>query len=148
MSHSPDEGLSVRLRCSFPCKLIVPSCYLDQIEDETEEEDTESIDSDVWSQNSTTSLPNRLKDFTSLNSYRFIQYMNRIGWPQGGTFSTLLSTVGYDFHEKNGLMVPRAERNKVQDALALLILELYVPSTIVITSSESAIKDTDYPSIS
>ena len=74
--------------------------------------------------------------------------MNRIGWPQGGTFSTLLSTVGYDFHEENGLMVPKAEEDKVKDALVLLILELYVPSTIVIISSESAIKNTDCPSIS
>ena len=74
--------------------------------------------------------------------------MNRIGWPQGGTFSTLLSTVGYDFHEENGLMVPKAKENEVKDALVVLIFELYVPSTIVITSSESAIKDTDYPSIS
>ena len=74
--------------------------------------------------------------------------MNRIGWPQGGTFSTLLSTVGYDFHEENGLMVPQAKGSKVADALILLIFELYVPSTIVITSSESAIKNTGYPSIS
>ena len=74
--------------------------------------------------------------------------MNWIGWPQGGMFSTLLSTVGYEFHKENGLMVPKAEKNKVKDALVLLILELYVPSTIVITSSESAIKNTDYPSIS
>ena len=74
--------------------------------------------------------------------------MNHIGWPQGGTFSTLLSTVGYDFHEENGLMVPKAEDDKVKDALVVLILELYVSSTIVITSSESAIKNTGYPSIS
>ena len=108
----------------------------------------ESIDSDVWSESSTTSLPDRLKDFTSLNSYRFIQYMNQIGWPQGGTFSTLLSTVGYDFHEENGLMVPKAEEYKVKDALVVLILELYVSSTIVIIFSESTIKNTDCPSIS
>ena len=74
--------------------------------------------------------------------------MNRIGWPQGGTFSTLLSTVGYDFHEENGLMVPQARASNVADALILFILELYVPFTVVITSSESAIKNTGYPSIS
>ena len=74
--------------------------------------------------------------------------MNRIGWPQGGTFSTLLSTVGYDFHEENGLMVPKAEEYKVKDALVVLILELYVSSTIVIIFSESTIKNTDCPSIS
>ena len=73
--------------------------------------------------------------------------MNHIGWPQGGTFSTLLSTVGYDFHEENSLMVPKAGEDKVKDALVVLILELYVSFTIVITSSESATKNTDYPSI-
>ena len=73
--------------------------------------------------------------------------MNEIGWPQGGTFSTLLSTVGYNFHEENRYKKAKWHENKVADALILLILELYVPSTIVITSSESAIKDTDYPSI-
>ena len=108
----------------------------------------ESIDSYVLSQNPTTSLPRWLEVFTSLNSYNFIDHMNRIGWPQGGTFSTLLSTVGYDFHEENGLMVLKAETVEVKHALIVLILELYVPATIVITSSESAIKDTDYPSIS
>ena len=74
--------------------------------------------------------------------------MNRIGWPQGGTFSTLLSTVGYDFHEDRGHMVPKAKQDEVKDALVVLIFELYVPSTIVITSFKSAIKNTDYPSIS
>ena len=74
--------------------------------------------------------------------------MDQIGWPQGGTFSTLLSTVGYGFHEENGLMVPQAKEYKVADALILLIFELYVHSTIIITSSESVIKNTDYPSIS
>ena len=108
----------------------------------------ESIDSYVLSQNPTTSLSRWLEVFTSLNSYNFIDHMNRIGWPQGGTFSTLLSTVGYDFHEENGLMVPKADLGCVEEALIGLILELYVPSTIVITSSESAIKNTGYPSIS
>ena len=116
--------------------MIFSSCYLDQIEDGTEEENTESIDSDVWSQHPTTSLPIWLEDFTSLNSYRFIDYMNRIGWPQGGMFSTLLSTVGYDFHEENGLMVPKADLGCVEEALIGLILELYVPYTIVILSPE------------
>ena len=74
--------------------------------------------------------------------------MNQIGWPQGGTFSTLLSTVGYDFREENGLVVPQAKGYKVKDALILLIFELYVPSTIVIIFSESTIKNTDCPSIS
>ena len=151
VSLIPDKGLSVRLHCFFSCGLIFSSCYLDQIEDDTEEEDTESIDSDVWSRNPTRFLPNRLKqpeDLTSLNSSDFIEYMNRIGWPQGGTFSTLLSTVGYNFHEENRYMKPKWHENKVADALILLILELYVPSTIVITSSESAIKNTDYPSTS
>ena len=148
VSLIPDKGLSVRLHCFPPRKVIFSSCYLAQIEDDTEEEDTESIDSDVWSQNPTTSLPDRLKDFTSLNSYRFIAYMNRIGWPQGGTFSTLLSTVGYDFHDENRYMVSKWHEHKVADVLILLIFELYVPSTIIIPSSESAIKSTDYPSIS
>ena len=74
--------------------------------------------------------------------------MNRIGWPQGGTFSTLLSTAGYNFHEENRYMEPKWYEQKVADALILLILELYVPSTIVITSYESATKNTDCPSIS
>ena len=73
--------------------------------------------------------------------------MNHIGWPQGGTFSTLLSTVGYDFHEENGRMVSEAKAYKVRDALILLIFELYVPFTIAIISSESTIKNTDCPSI-
>ena len=107
----------------------------------------ESINSNLWSQSPTTSLPSWLRDLTSLDSYYFIDYMNRIGWPQGGTFSTLLSTVGYDFHEENSLMVPKAGEDKVKDALVALILELYVSFTIVITSSESATKNTDYPSI-
>ena len=147
--------------------MIFSSCYLDQIEDDTEKENTESIDSYICSQSPTTSLPDQPKDFTSLNfrdpsppdqsedftplnRYYLINCINRnrIGWPRDGTFLTLLSTVGYDFHEKNGLMVPKAGKNKVKDALVLLILELYVPSTIVIISSESAIKNTDYPSIS
>ena len=107
----------------------------------------ESINSNLWSQSPTTSLPSWLRDLTSLDSYYFIDYMNRIGWPQGGTFPTLLSTAGYDFHERNGLMVPKAEEDKVKDALVLLILELYVPFTIAIISSESTIKNTDCPSI-
>ena len=107
----------------------------------------ESINSNLWSQSPTTSLPSWLRDLTSLDSYYFIDYMNRIGWPQGGTFSILLSTVGYDFHEENSLMVPKAGEDKVKDALVALILELYVSFTIVITSSESATKNTDYPSI-
>ena len=85
---------------------------------------------------------------TSLDNYNFIVYMNHIGWPQGGTFSTLLSTVGYDFHEENGRMVPQARVSNVADALIILILELYVSSTIVIIFSESTIKNTDCPSIS
>ena len=148
VSLIPDKGLSVGLHCFFYCKLISSSCYLEHIEDGIEEEKTEYIDSYVRSRNPTGFLRNQLKHFTSLDSSNFIVYMDRIGWPQGVTFSTLLSTVGYDFHERNGLMVPKADRNKVRDALALLILELYVPSTIVITSSESAIKNTDYPSTS
>ena len=108
----------------------------------------ESINSNLWSQSTTTSLPSWLRDLTSLDSYYFIDYMNRIGWPQGGTFSTLLSTVGYDFHEENGLMVSKAREYKVADALTLLIFELYVPFTIVIISSESTNKNIDCPSIS
>ena len=128
--------------------MIFYSCYLDQIEDGIEEEKTESIDSDDRSKYFTPSYSRKPRHITSLGGYDFIEYMNQIGWPQGGTFSTLLSTVGYDFHEENGLMVPKAEEYKVKDALVVLILELYVTSTIVITSSESAIKNIDCPSIS
>ena len=78
----------------------------------------------------------KYRHFTSLDSYDFIGYMNQIGWPQGGTFSTLLSTLGYDFHEENGLMVPKADLGCVEEALIGLILELYVPDTIVILSPE------------
>ena len=129
-------------------KLIFSSCYLDQIEGDAESENTKHMSSYNRPQYFTPSYSLKPQHITSLDGYYFIQYMNKIGWPQGGTFSTLLSTVGYDFHEENGLMVPKAEKHKVKDALVLLILELYVPSTIVITSSESAIKNTDYLSIS
>ena len=132
----------------FSSKLIFYSCYIDLIEDGAEEEDTESIDSDDRSKYFTRSSNCEPQHITSLDGFDFILYMEQIGWPQGGTFSTLLSTVGYDFHEENGLMVPQAKAYKVKDALILLIFELYVPSTIVIISSESTIKNIDCPSIS
>ena len=148
VSRIPDTGLSVILHCFFYCKLISSSCYLEHIEYGIDEEKTESIDSYVRSRNPTRFLRNQIKRFTPLNSSNFIAYMNWIGWSQGGTFSTLLSTIGYDFHKGNRYMVPKSHEYKVADALIILILELYVPSIIVITFSESAIKNTDCPSIS
>ena len=48
-----------------------------------------------------------LRQPTSLSSYRFVEYMNTIGWHQDGVFLALLATVGYSFHDKKGLLVPR-----------------------------------------
>ena len=64
--------------------------------------------------------------------------MNQTGWAQGGIFSILLSTAGYDLQREKGRMVLQQEM--IYDAagtLTLLIFELYVPCTIVIVSSNS-----------
>ena len=128
-------------------KLIFSSCYLDRIEGDAENDDMEPMNSDDQFQILASLWDDKCRYFTSLSSEDFIFYMNQIGWPQGGVFSTLLSTVGYGFREENGLMVSQAKANKVEDALTLLIFELYVPSTIAIISSESASKNIDCPSI-
>ena len=41
------------------------------------------------------------------NGENFIEYMDAIGWPQDGAFTTLLSTVGHYFDEKDGRMATR-----------------------------------------
>ena len=129
--------------------MIFSSCYLDQIEGDAESEDSiKPVPSNDRSKYFTSCHGCVTRHVTSLNGDYFIEYMNQIGWPQGGMFSTLLSTVGYDFHEENGFMVSKAREYKVADALTLLIFELYVPFTIVIISSESTNKNIDCPSIS
>ena len=70
-------------------------------------------------------LPEDSQDITSLDADSFVEYMNEIGWPQGGTFVTLLSTVNYHFYEKDGRMTTtRRWGTKVAPALSVLISEL------------------------
>ena len=64
--------------------------------------------------------------------------MNQTGWAQGGIFSTLLSTAGYDLQRDKGRMVLQQEMiYDAADTLTLLIFELYAPYAIVIVSSNS-----------
>ena len=67
-----------------------------------------------------------LRQLTSLSSYRFVEYMNTIGWHQDGVFLALLATVGYSFHDKKGLLVPRKWDWRVSTALIVVISEVYV----------------------
>ena len=70
-------------------------------------------------------LPEHLQDITSLNALHFVEYMNKIGWPQDGTFVTLLSTMGYHFRERDGRVVTREwDEFQVALVLSLLIFEL------------------------
>ena len=43
----------------------------------------------------------------NLNGENFTRYMDEIGWPQDGAFTTLLSTMGHYFDETDGRMVIR-----------------------------------------
>ena len=69
-------------------------------------------------------LPEHLQDITSLNAEHFVEYMNEIGWQQDGAFTTLLSTMGYRFDEKDGRVVTRKSPERAASALSLLICEL------------------------
>ena len=70
-------------------------------------------------------LPEHLQDITSLNAEHFVEYMNEIGWPQDGTFVTLISTMGYHFCKRDGRVVTRKwDEFKVAPVLSLLISEL------------------------
>ena len=69
-------------------------------------------------------MPEYLQNFTSLNAWDFVSYMNQIGWPQNGSFSILLPTLGYHFREVGGRMVTRKHAIFVTDALSILIFEL------------------------
>ena len=53
-----------------------------------------------------------------------MEYMDEIGWPQDGTFVTLLLTFGYRFHEKDGRIVTHRPWTWTAEALSILILEL------------------------
>ena len=69
-------------------------------------------------------LPEHLQDITSLNTRHFIEYMNKIGWPQDGTFVTLLPTLGYHFRKWDGRIVTRRLWIWTAEALSILIFEL------------------------
>ena len=98
----------------------------------------ESISSYDWSRDSIMSSDDQFQYSTSLDRYDFIYYMNQTGWAQGGIFSTLLSTAGYDLQRDKGRMVLQQEMiYDAADTLTLLIFELYAPCTIVIVSSNS-----------
>ena len=58
------------------------------------------------------------------NGENFILYMDAIGWPQDGAFTTLLSTVGYYFNEKDGRIVIQKRSEWAASALSVLICEL------------------------
>ena len=98
----------------------------------------ESISSYDWSRDSILSSDDQFQYSTSLDRYDFMYYMNQTGWSQGGIFSTLLSTAGYDLQREKGRMVLQQEMiYDAADTLTLLIFELYDLSIIVITSSNS-----------
>ena len=69
-------------------------------------------------------LPEHLQDITSLNARHFVEYMNKIGWPQNGTFMALLSNFGYHFKENDGRTITRRWYYSVARALSVLISEL------------------------
>ena len=67
-----------------------------------------------------------LRQLTSLDSRRFVEYMSTIGWPQDSVFVALLATVGYSFHDEKALIVPRMWGWRAAAALIVVISELYV----------------------
>ena len=78
--------------------------------------------------------------------------MNEIGWPQDGAFTTLLSTVGYYFDEKDGRMVIRRAGlwSDPGSGLSVLIFELWVASaawlyllTSLNSTTQTALQFTD-----
>ena len=50
--------------------------------------------------------------------------MNTIGWANDGTFSELLSSVGYDFDPARARLVETKYDARADEALTLLIFEL------------------------
>ena len=114
LSVVPVEGMATQ-RLTHSSYISFPLYYPDQTDSSIQDEDEhmEAI-----------GLPEDSQDITSLYAHSFVGYMNKIGWPQDGTFMALLSNFGYHFHEKDGRTVTREWSGRVAPALSLLISEL------------------------
>ena len=71
-----------------------------------------------------THLPRSRRTFTSFDASDFIGYMDTVGWPTDGTFSELLSSVGYDFDQAKARIIEPKYDARADEALTLLIFEL------------------------